>query len=770
MPQVPLNRLYKIRSTARTPVSASTHIPDAAGAYLRGVLPGQRAALQIAGENAKLAADKARSRVEGIATGLQAFGDTYQAMERARERQKAIDLKKAQNDFQMAWLGARQGILDTPYDRTKTDKDGKTKATGPGTASREWLEAYDKSKIPESVRKEFDEWFAFRSAEINAEADAAHEKLRRVDAQATLATEMATAEQKVGQYLDLDNLAEYGKATEEAIATAQNQFLIAIRARDIDGKALRDTANGKPDGIPVMTDQEQAAYDSIARDMQDKYNVKRLEHLSNVLASIDDPDDPRIAEITAHLKAWGMTAEEYKAQTDVDTAFPPETETELRDDASRQHVRALLADSTAKNRRRIEGADMERAAAAQTAFNAAVGEARDALAGDDIGSVTNAWSILQAGAAQAEAHAAGIRDETRRANFLAEVRKSVESARAAYGNDLLLRVGLGTLDANQQEVARASTAALYDDAPEGMRLKALDDMDLAIATKQGDSFAREFLAAQSAGNEGRVEKMLQEFRALPDGKKKDLIGKMLFGGTSRGGTAGNAPPKKFTTKDVAYLLSNGENPAEVLKQIDHAYWDRVLNAEGYLESIALVKERMTFAHAVGDKVPEYTKAVTDAMNAWLGFNSYGHTPELDSDGNPVWVATTGKTYNTTIKNDGTRATGLEYLPQRHGGTGTLPKTITVSDETLASAFKYGLQYVIRRANGLVEGKKDSAMTPEAVMQELQAEFDEFLLGDEAIANDILRNRIERARMRRMPWNERRIAGARQAAIAERSYH
>lgn len=776
MPHVDLNRIYHIRSRERQPVLNSVNVPDAAGAYLRAVRPAQQAQLGIARANAELDNDKWRRRVQGIQTGINAFQDTYNALERARERQEADELRKAQNQTRLYRLGHINDAMGRKYNSVKDEK-GMAKIDGPLVAVREmwnaWTDERDgeggklRAGMSKRTREAYDEWLAAYRAEDELRADAAQRDAQQKDRAATYRATGATMDADIESLSDLDDLGNWQRKVQDRIdfTIGLHQWARGLAEEGADGKFSAGS----------ITDADAASYSAMRRELWDGYNKKRLAHLANVYAETGDP------EILDHLQAWGMSADEYAAQNKVQTDFHPEkhideetgeqVNTELRSDAGRQFVRGLRDDAIAKRERRMDVADKERSAAAATSFNAALEAARDALGRDDIGSVNNAWSIIQSAVVQAENDAGSIQDETRRANFLADVRKSMESARAAYGSDLLLRVGLGNLDANQQEVARADTAALYEDAPEGMRLKALDEMDLAIATKQGNAFAREFVAAQNAGEEGRVSEMLQEFKDMPDGKKKDLVGKLLFGGTLRGGTAGIAPPKKFTDKDVAFLLSNGENPAEVLKQIDHAYWDRALNAEGYLGSIALVQERMTFANSVGDKVPEYTKAVTDAMNAWLGVKwDYDKHQTLDANGNPAWISTDGKTYNTNITDRGRRVSWVDSMNLAFGNIYSYPDTLSVSDETLASAFKYGLQYVIRRANGLVEGKKDTAMTPEAVTQELQAEFDEFLTRDEAIANDILRNRIERARMRRMPWSERRIAGARQMAIAERSYH
>ena len=352
MPNVPLNRLYKVRSTARTPVPVSTHIPDAAGAYLRGVLPGQRAAIQIAGENARIENGRLARRGQRFSDGIQAIASGIGIWQRAMERQSADAIRKAQNAARKLYLEGENAAMATPYN--VTGDDGKREIDGPLPAMRRLGDGVsglmEVQALGKRDRDAFEEWFGTFRAEKEQRADLRQRALQQEDRQRTILDSASLLDGEIAKLQDLGEYADWGQKVKERIDLAIHVWKLGHGIEEVDGEGGYRT-------LKSMTDGQQAAFAGFEREQYDKYNLQRLRYLAGVLGAIDDPNDPQVAEISAHLNAWGMTPEEYAAQNKVETDFHPDNETRFLDDRARQEARALLADATAKHKAAIRTHD-----------------------------------------------------------------------------------------------------------------------------------------------------------------------------------------------------------------------------------------------------------------------------------------------------------------------------------------------------------------------------------------------------------------------------
>ncbi len=350
MPAVNLNRLYRARASERRPVLDSPNIPDAAGAMLRATLPAQRARLQIAGDQARREQARIRDRYEGIATGLRVFSDTFNAFERARERQDADAIRKAQNAARADYLKGEESDYATRYRATG---DGENRIVeGPLSAVRkrgdDFLagnEAY-KALRPEA-KEAFEEWFATFRAEKENSAAREQGRLQRADREAELNLTETNLDSEIEQLLARGDYEAWAEKTAEAAKFKVGRAMRSLgHYEDAPDGGFRVAKTGDGQEVRPLSESERKAFDDAERNLLEKYNIARLEYLKDAYMVTGDP------EALEQLKAWGMTAAEYEAQAKkengISTDIHPDEKTEIRNDSDRSGVRAWATDAEAK--------------------------------------------------------------------------------------------------------------------------------------------------------------------------------------------------------------------------------------------------------------------------------------------------------------------------------------------------------------------------------------------------------------------------------------
>ncbi len=353
MPTVDLNRLYKIRSRERTPVRASTSIPDAAGAYLRSVAPAHQAQLAISRQNAEIDLDRQRRRAQGIQTGLRSFENVYDALSRARERQEETKARKYMTGYDQDFVAEIPNIYKEPRGQT-ANKDGSVTYTGPLTKALDVHKAIVEKRQAEydalgpQAKEKVDAFLLKRYGELQESAAKKQADLQQEDTAQTFANAADVARAAVDEYKDPTltgqgfDYTEWARHNDEATAKGLEFY-------DFKNGYI-DAAGGKPD-LDQLSAAQRTARETFERGLRDEMQTERLQHVQQLY--VETGDERYLQE----LKAWGMTAEEYAAQDAVTAILEPNETIAFKDDATRAKIRKMAHDAPLLLHRRMQTDD-----------------------------------------------------------------------------------------------------------------------------------------------------------------------------------------------------------------------------------------------------------------------------------------------------------------------------------------------------------------------------------------------------------------------------
>lgn len=350
MPAVNLNRIYMLRARERRPILNGVNVPDAAGAYQRATMPALRARLAISENEARLKQDDIHRKYQGIATGIRALqgtingiADIQNAMERARDRQRATALRDLFNDCERNMLEARKKFAEAERARF-ANPDGTYTTQGPLVEAIDSLKAWRESKndayaaLDDEGKKQFDARFEMKRLEIEAEAAEKQAEQQQKQAAQSIKDDADIQEQKIHTLFDPENAGKFAGVLPEYMQAKEFAFKFARRQIDAAGAELRPE-----------TDEDRAAWDVEQRRICDAVQLERLQHLAN--RYIETGDSTCLNE----LKAWGGEKVEGEC------VLPPDDVTALQDDAKRQKVREMASDAqekwTAREERRMAEED-----------------------------------------------------------------------------------------------------------------------------------------------------------------------------------------------------------------------------------------------------------------------------------------------------------------------------------------------------------------------------------------------------------------------------
>lgn len=310
----------------------------------------------------------------------------------------------------------------------------------------------------------------------------------------------------------------------------------------------------------------------------------------------------------------------------------------------------------------------------------------------------------------------------------------VANAAIDSANDIMQQVQLGSVtDAELMESMGSFADSLENGrVPDRIKLPMLDKMDTALAVRRALSWEKELKKLEvPPGKEVTEEQRnaylekLNEIKTMPE-KQKNILMRRLYGGAAPSGAGGNASSRsRFTASDASFWLGRGEI-GYALDQAEEAYKAGDMTDEDYFKTVDNCRKRAVFNKAVGDKGPDYVKAIYDAMDASFGGSfsklvemDQNGLPKVDEDGRLVLRYDKDETFSTRIR----RSTGELYPAVGNG----IPKwnALDIMASALEAAFSAGMQHVTERLSG--RGAKDAGpLTPDIAKAELREVFDNVL--------------------------------------------
>lgn len=339
--------------------------------------------------------------------------------------------------------------------------------------------------------------------------------------------------------------------------------------------------------------------------------------------------------------------------------------------------------------------------------------------------------------AAAKQIATGIQDDSVRLQLDAAISKAEDSRKSNVGrvanaaidsaNDILQQVQLGSVtDAELMESMGSFADSLENGrVPDRIKLPMLDKMDTALAVRRALSWEKELKKLEvPPGTEVTEEQRsaylekLKEIETMPE-KQKGILMRRLYGGTASSG--GNASRGRFTASDASFWLGRGEI-GYALDQAEEAYKAGDMTDEDYFKTVDNCRKKAVFNKVVGDKGPDYVKAIYDAMDASFGGSfsklvemDQNGLPKVDEDGRLVLRYGRDETFSTRIR----RSTGELYPAIGNG----IPNwnALGITSSALEAAFSAGMQHVTERLSG--RGAKDEGqLTPDLARAELRDVF------------------------------------------------
>lgn len=356
MPIVDYNRIYRVRSQERKPITNPVTGPDAAGAFLRGAVPAALAPMH--GLNARIDAIRGETnamnrrdalRLDGIASGIRAAGDAYQAYIRAMERRDAAELDK----LEAAYTSYMVSGSDAAFSKPRKTEDGKV-TDGPGAAIRQLDKDFEETDAYKAANRRVKDAFSprreARRAVYFAKGDRAQFEAARTEHAQAVKDRAESDDVAVSKNLDPYNYRAWKEMTEIAIESDQHRLRLETGKFDVD-------ADGREIQRKPLTQEELRKLEDKRIEKRDAYILQRAAYYGNLIAQ----DDGTLA-LTPHLEAVleaianntglsGGGQVEDDGMPDSDIAFANETVT---DPLIRMQIGGILANARQQRERNVE--------------------------------------------------------------------------------------------------------------------------------------------------------------------------------------------------------------------------------------------------------------------------------------------------------------------------------------------------------------------------------------------------------------------------------
>lgn len=293
-----------------------------------------------------------------------------------------------------------------------------------------------------------------------------------------------------------------------------------------------------------------------------------------------------------------------------------------------------------------------------------------------------------------------------------------------------------------QDKVRELVQAL-DPAPDGSGVKLsggaaklLDDLDKAVADRELINFATEW---NDAAWDFQKDDLTKRLRAMPEGRAKDAITKMLYGGATTGSTQQTSFGKSQASALLTHNQLNRHSARDVLEKAAAQ-----LEADGdivkFREVFDMVRSYMRFSDSCKDGTADHTDeylssirgALEDAFGVKIGDfikTDKDGNPVFDKDGNPVPAETDpDRKYRSTV---GYRE-HFDYGRANRSNEGATrivdSAGMKLANQTLQDSYSLATEFLTQRLNGFDgKGKKGgTAITPESARSELVELFREVL--------------------------------------------
>lgn len=359
MPIVDYNRIYRVRSQERKPITNPVTGPDAAGAFLRGAVPAALAPMH--GLNARIDAIRGETnarnrrdalRLDGIASGIRAAGDAYQAYIRAMERRDAAELDK----LEAAYTSYMVSGSDAAFSKPRKTEDGKV-TDGPGAAIRQLDKDFEETDAYKAANRRVKDAFSprreARRAVYFAKGDRAQFEAARTEHAQAVKDRAESDDVAVSKNLDPYNYRAWKEMTEIAIESDQHRLRLETGKFDVD-------ADGREIQRKPLTQEELRKLEDKRIEKRDAYILQRAAYYGNLIAQ----DDGTLA-LTPHLEAVleaianntglsGGGQVEDDGMPDSDIAFANETVT---DPLIRMQIGGILANARQQRERNVAAKD-----------------------------------------------------------------------------------------------------------------------------------------------------------------------------------------------------------------------------------------------------------------------------------------------------------------------------------------------------------------------------------------------------------------------------
>lgn len=666
MPIVDYNRIYRVRSQERKPITNPVTGPDAAGAFLRGAVPAALAPMH--GLNARIDAIRGETnarnrrdalRLDGIASGIRAAGDAYQAYIRAMERRDAAELDK----LEAAYTSYMVSGSDAAFSKPRKTEDGKV-TDGPGAAIRQLDKDFEETDAYKAANRRVKDAFSprreARRAVYFAKGDRAQFEAARTEHAQAVKDRAESDDVAVSKNLDPYNYRAWKEMTEIAIESDQHRLRLETGKFDVD-------ADGREIQRKPLTQEELRKLEDKRIEKRDAYILQRAAYYGNLIAQ----DDGTLA-LTPHLEAVleaianntglsGGGQVEDDGMPDSDIAFANETVT---DPLIRMQIGGILANARQQRERNVAAKDSRTAQ-----------QASDMILLVENGELPD--ERLEASVAENGGIALGIREEIQRT--VSGITKP------------------------------------------GLQAKLLDDADAAIATRK----AINWLTRYNADGADRTA-MLEEHSKMPDGREKDILTRQLFGGGSgERWTSTNANNLLSAGAKPAAVMDLAMQKFEAC-ELDSDGFRRVQDAvRAKMNFDRLTTDENGGSHA-GEWMEQIVGAVDDAFGVRIGdilaIDPVTKLPRCDKDGNPI-PAKKFDPDNTRQSTVG-RRTRIDYDPIYGAQETETNPGLRIADSTMLDAVRLGMQFVSQRIAGF-DGKGKKSSDPAPAIPTIRAELAEY---------------------------------------------
>ena len=360
MPIVDYNRIYRVRSQERKPITNPVTGPDAAGAFLRGAVPAALAPMH--GLNARINAIRGETdarnrrdalRLEGIASGIRAAGDAYQTYIRAMERRDAAELDKLEAAYSAHMISGEDGA----YGTRRETSDG-TVTNGPGAAIRQLDRDFEETDAYKAANRRVKNAFAprreARRAVYFAKGDRIQFEAARAEHAQAVKDKADNDDIAVSRNLDPYNYRTWKEQMEIAIESDQHQLRLGMGLVEMQ-------ADGTERAIREPTEEERRTLANQRLAKRDAYILQRAIYYGNLIAN-DDGNLSQTPHLEAVLEAIANNAGLSVGQNaddgmpDSDVAFANES---IASPLVRQKIGEILTNARQQRERNVERLDTE---------------------------------------------------------------------------------------------------------------------------------------------------------------------------------------------------------------------------------------------------------------------------------------------------------------------------------------------------------------------------------------------------------------------------